>query len=602
MPVVEWPVSQNGFARLAGQWRAARVCLSLWSKEGRLVDFDRQAGNFWTTLLASGDRFTRALGDFARSVVEADAPGRANDAGKGADFGPWQPDVGLIGVPIRWRHRTVGAIVGAAVFAEQPGEAFSRLCSQCSVDQATMMRLAAESGRADPGSREEIARLLRWSVEMVHELEVGQEEASILTGNLENTYEELNLIYQISGQMRLPRKSSEVLENIGREVLEVSRAAAVAFVLSEEIPQEEPPHLIVGGTVSRPADRIIHVGESGAPGLHDIDSLAENLGLDDNTPPSYLLFNDACKRPEFRWAAGWLKHLVALPLWHERKLLGVFLAINCRDEGDYTSVDVQLLRAVADRIAAFLENQRLYNDLSDLLMGLLHALVNSIDAKDPYTCGHSERVAFYSRALARATGQATEICERVYLAGLLHDVGKIGVPDAVLCKPGRLTTEEFDAMSKHPEIGARILSRTRQITDLIPAVMGHHERLDGRGYPQRLSGGSVPLYGRIICLADCFDAMTTSRTYRTALPLPVAITELRRCSGTQFDPALAEVFLRLDLPRLAREARGAEGLVPTSAHAASSIAALRSRTGAFDVGPCGTSRRGEALSLTERAS
>jgi HD-GYP domain-containing protein (c-di-GMP phosphodiesterase class II) len=288
------------------------------------------------------------------------------------------------------------------------------------------------------------------------------------------------------------------------------------------------------------------------------------LKIDPLSPASYILLNDAGSRAEFGWAKGWLKHLVALPLWHERQLLGVLLGINCRDAGDFTSVDVQLLRAVADRLAAFLENQQLYNDLSDLLMGLLHALVSSIDAKDPYTCGHSERVAFYSRALAQGAGLPAPTCERVYLAGLLHDVGKIGVPDAVLYKAGKLTSEEFDAMRKHPEVGGRILSRIRQITDLVPGVMDHHERVDGRGYPHKLAGRDIPLFGRIICLADCFDAMTTSRTYRTALPVAVAITEIRRCSGTQFDPELAEKFIGLDLYKLAAEARGRLGLVPTT--------------------------------------
>jgi len=229
-------------------------------------------------------------------------------------------------------------------------------------------------------------------------------------------------------------------------------------------------------------------------------------------------------------------------------------ALNCTDGGDFTSVDVQLFRAVADRVTPFLENHRLYEDLADLLMGMLHALVSSIDAKDTYTCGHSERVAYISRALARASGMPDEMCERIYLAGLLHDVGKIGVPDSILCKMGRLTAEEFEAMRRHPEIGAKILSRVRQIQDLLPGVLYHHERIDGRGYPEGLAGENIPLMGRLICIADCFDAMTTNRTYRSALPLPVALAEVRRCAGTQFDPKFAEVFLDLDHESLLKQA------------------------------------------------
>src|SRR5437764_14234975 len=130
------------------------------------------------------------------------------------------------------------------------------------------------------------------------------------------------------------------------------------------------------------------------------------------------------------------------------------------------------------------------------------------------------------------------------MAGLLHDVGKIGVPEAVLQKTGRLTPEEFDEIKKHPEIGARILRDVKQLEDILPGVLHHHERYDGRGYPSGLAGENIPRMGRIICLADCFDAMTSSRTYRKALPLEVALTEIRRCSGTQFDPVLSEAFLR----------------------------------------------------------
>jgi HD-GYP domain-containing protein (c-di-GMP phosphodiesterase class II) len=130
------------------------------------------------------------------------------------------------------------------------------------------------------------------------------------------------------------------------------------------------------------------------------------------------------------------------------------------------------------------------------------------------------------------------------MAGLLHDVGKIGVPEAVLQKAGRLTAEEFELIKKHPAIGAKILQDVKQIREIIPGVLHHHEHFDGKGYPANLAGEAIPLLGRIICLADSFDAMTSSRTYRKALPLEVALCEIRRCSGTHFDPAMAEVFLR----------------------------------------------------------
>jgi putative nucleotidyltransferase with HDIG domain len=185
--------------------------------------------------------------------------------------------------------------------------------------------------------------------------------------------------------------------------------------------------------------------------------------------------------------------------------------------------------------------------VNSLMMGLLHSLTSAVDAKDAYTCGHSERVALLSRHLAQQARLPEHDVERIYMAGLLHDVGKIGVPESVLQKTGRLTPEEFEAMKKHPAIGARILRDIKQIEDIIPGVLHHHERYDGKGYPAGLAGDSIPLMGRIICLADCFDAMTSNRTYRKALPLEVALTEIRRCSGTQFDPVLADAFLQIDV-------------------------------------------------------
>src|SRR5262245_54229060 len=177
----------------------------------------------------------------------------------------------------------------------------------------------------------------------------------------------------------------------------------------------------------------------------------------------------------------------------------------------------------------------LYDDVRGLMMGLLHSLTSAVDAKDAYTCGHSERVALLSRELAQAAKLTEAQIERIYMAGLLHDVGKIGVPESVLQKTGRLTPEEFELMKKHPQIGERILRDIKQIEDIIPGVLHHHERFDGKGYPSGLAGESIPLMGRIICLADCLDAMTSNRTYRKGMPLEVALTEIRRCAGTQFD-------------------------------------------------------------------
>ena len=163
---------------------------------------------------------------------------------------------------------------------------------------------------------------------------------------------------------------------------------------------------------------------------------------------------------------------------------------------------------------------------------------------------HSERVALVARELATVAGMSPAMVDQIYMAGLLHDVGKIGVPEAVLKKPGKLTAEEFEQMKQHPEIGAHILRDVRQLEPVIPGVLHHHERWDGRGYPAKLAGENIPLAGRILCLADCFDAMTSNRTYRPALPFDTALSEIRNGAGTQFDPELAAAFLRISQERL----------------------------------------------------
>ena len=177
----------------------------------------------------------------------------------------------------------------------------------------------------------------------------------------------------------------------------------------------------------------------------------------------------------------------------------------------------------------------------------IRALAQAIDAKDAYTRGHSERVAVYSSRLAREMGLAKQMIERVYFSGLLHDVGKIGVPDAIITKPDRLTEAEYLEIQKHPEIGAKILEPVEFLRDIVPCVRHHHEWFDGsdRGYPDHLQGDKIPLPSRLILVCDTVEAMTSDRPYRKAMPLDSVVRELDKYSGSQFDPTCVTAFLRL---------------------------------------------------------
>jgi hypothetical protein len=185
-----------------------------------------------------------------------------------------------------------------------------------------------------------------------------------------------------------------------------------------------------------------------------------------------------------------------------------------------------------------------------MFAGTVHALIRAIDAKDPYTRGHSDRVAVFAQLLARAAGLPDDMVARSYLCGTVHDLGKIGVPEAVLCKPGRLTDEEFARIKEHPTIGHRILADIPHLQEVLPGVLEHHEKWDGTGYPGRLTGEAISLLGRVVCVADCFDAMTSARVYRPARPVGEVLEEIRRCAGTHFDPALAEAFARIPVATL----------------------------------------------------
>jgi len=188
-----------------------------------------------------------------------------------------------------------------------------------------------------------------------------------------------------------------------------------------------------------------------------------------------------------------------------------------------------------------------HQELRTAYVQTVGALAEAIDAKDAYTRGHSERVGVYASKIAREMGFTKEFIERVYIAGLLHDVGKIGIRDAVITKPDKLTREEYEEIMEHPAIGARILEPVDFLADIAPCVRHHHEWYDGssRGYPDRLRGDSIPLPSRIILVADTVEAMTSDRPYRKALTIDRVISELDKYSGSQFDPSCVEAFLRL---------------------------------------------------------
>ena len=183
--------------------------------------------------------------------------------------------------------------------------------------------------------------------------------------------------------------------------------------------------------------------------------------------------------------------------------------------------------------------------LSRVYLQIVQALAASVDAKDKYTHGHSARVAAYAGEIARRAGFSPEEQEQVYMTGLLHDVGKIGIQDAIINKTSRLTEEEFAAIKTHPAVGAEILQKIVDLPELMVGARWHHERFGGGGYPDGLAGEEIPELARIIAVADAYDAMTSNRSYRGALPQEKVRGEIERCKGSQFDPRFADILLEM---------------------------------------------------------
>ncbi len=240
-----------------------------------------------------------------------------------------------------------------------------------------------------------------------------------------------------------------------------------------------------------------------------------------------------------------IRDTLVLPLKPRDKLLGVLQVANKRDNMAFKPEDLDLLKILGSQVAFVIQNADLFQNLQRAYIDTLYALTSAIDAKDSYTRGHSERVTELSIKLALELGVASEETEKIKLGGLLHDIGKIGIPEAILNKPGRLTDEEFDIIKSHPDKGVKIMGKVEFLEIIVPIILSHHERFDGRGYPQGLSAEEIPLLARIVSVVDTYDAMTTDRPYRKALTIEEALTEIEKCRGSQFDPDIADAFIRM---------------------------------------------------------
>ncbi|MCB9836205.1 MAG: HD-GYP domain-containing protein [Phycisphaera sp.] len=412
------------------------------------------------------------------------------------------PGVGVIALSVSRRKRHIGTVFVHGRIGELPANS--------SLANAPLQ--GTERFNA-------LSEMLRQAVTDLTELFEQSNDVGDLSDRLDEAYETLELLYSLGRVMRDIDQPARFIVHVCHKIRETLNFGFVA--------------MNVGKDMSLLPARTFWDGESdaGPEGYNDRDRLLNAI-------------KDNASLNEWKDSLG----AVVRSLPADYGTDAIIVAGDKQTEGGVvSSYDTKLIEAAASFSSIFLSNARLFDQQKKLFVGIVESLSAAIDAKDAYTNGHSERVAYLGEQIALNLGMSAKDAERVRICGLLHDVGKIGVPESVLCKPGHLTDVEFEHIKKHPEIGYRILKDLTGLEDVLPGVLHHHERYDGRGYPHGLKGEDIPHMARILACADTFDAMSSNRAYRNAMPREKVLAELERCKNAQFDTDVVDAFLKIDL-------------------------------------------------------
>ncbi|MFG0257547.1 MAG: HD-GYP domain-containing protein [Phycisphaerales bacterium JB043] len=443
------------------------------------------------------------------------------------------PGLWAIPLPMIHRRKCLGFIIA---FAFEPDalttEHFSAACQSASLDDRATRASLKPLAVYDHKSISRVSFLLSWAQQ--DRVLIGTNEIA-LTGfsrQLTESFEEISLLYKL-----------------GRSMNEVVNPKRFVQMLCDELHATLTFRWIVlhcfenTGTPTSLAGRSFQAGD--APWrVARSGSICRALSDSFAGTSSSVISPDMLRTIDDVDTSG---QLLLQPLMRDGEHIGVIIAGDKQTEdSSISSVDMKLVDAAAQNLLILLENVTLYEDQQAMFLGTLGAITAALDAKDRYTCGHSERVALLSSRLAASAGLDERTCERIRISGLVHDVGKIGVREAVLRKPGRLTEEEFLEVRAHPVIGYRILKDIPQLHDVLLGVLHHHERWDGEGYPDNIAGEDIPLVARIIGIADAYDAMRSTRTYRDSMAHEKVLAEITRFAGVQFDPGLVPLFVNLD--------------------------------------------------------
>lgn len=444
------------------------------------------------------------------------------------------PGIFLILIPLSVIDASDCKLLAITAAAPPSGPQWDSLCRAAQVDPHMASEALARFGFTDARALRLLTTSLWGSVKdlaAIHERDASLES---FTTQLSECYDTIDLIYAVGRRAHAPLDVPGFLRFVIDRLLGASHFGWVGLCLDDSPAITTPlrgRHAFAGS-----------LGDEALPSLAALLSLgSETEAARAGAAPIVLPFApglSACVGEQVL-----VQHIVC-----KSRSIGV-LAAGAKQGIDrvMSSYDIQILEALAGYISGFCESVWLYEDQREMFLGTVGAITAALDAKDRYTFGHSERVAHLAHRLAIAHGLSPQVSERVHIAGLVHDVGKIGVPEAVLTKPGRLSDDEFAHIKKHPEIGHRILKDIPLLRDILPGVLHHHERIDGRGYPAGLAGNDIPIMARLIAVADTFDAMSSNRSYRSALTREKVLAEISRSAGTQLDADLAHLITRIDL-------------------------------------------------------
>jgi putative nucleotidyltransferase with HDIG domain len=447
-----------------------------------------------------------------------------------------EPPLAVLALPLPAdEDRTAVAVAAFTTRPAAPDEDLSHVGRLLGLEPDEAARWAC---RQTPWALESLERVSRLVIEQaaatarIRDLEAETEKLSV---NLVATYEEISLLYRITQNLRISESDADLGRGALQWMQDVIPAEGLALQLLPVAKKEESLT-----RYGRTDSVLLSFGQ--CPVEDDqFSRLIGHLGLRAGSQPT-VVNPPATEDPA--WPFPQVRQMVVVPLAEGDNLFGWLAAFNHVSGEEFGTVQASLLSSIGVILGTHSGNTELYRQQSELMAGIIRALTSAIDAKDPYTCGHSDRVARVAVRLAQQLGCDQETVDTIYLSGLLHDIGKIGIDDQVLRKPGKLTDEEYEHIKKHVRIGHRILVDLKKLDEVLPVVLHHHESWDGHGYPGRLEGGAIPLSARIVAVADAFDAMGSDRPYRKGMPDEKIDEIFRAGAGSQWDPDVVDAFFQ----------------------------------------------------------